>query len=183
MKLKYFLRGLGIGIIFTAIILLLANTSSKNRITMTDEQVIAKAKKLGMVHSKDMETQLDKTLDDLQRETKEPIKTNNPDNQKDVNVTSKPKETKEPVKTNKPTSMPTERPKETDKPKKVTLVVSSGMFSEQVSKEVQNLGLVKNAKELNLFLYNNGYSNRIRIGTFQIPLGATYAEIAEIITK
>lgn len=45
MELKYYLRGLGLGIIVTAIIMGVA--SSRNR-TMTDEEIIARAKQLGM---------------------------------------------------------------------------------------------------------------------------------------
>lgn len=48
MKLKYYLRGLGIGIAVTALILGLASGKSEDS-AMTDEQVIARAKELGMV--------------------------------------------------------------------------------------------------------------------------------------
>lgn len=46
MKLKYYLRGLGIGIAVTTLILSLANL---NKNTMTDAEIIEKAKTLGMV--------------------------------------------------------------------------------------------------------------------------------------
>lgn len=45
MKLKYYLRGLGIGIAVTAVIL---SVSTKGE-TLTDAQIVAKAKELGMV--------------------------------------------------------------------------------------------------------------------------------------
>ncbi len=48
MKLKYYLRGLGIGILVTTVILSLAGIGRKN---MTDEEVIKRAKELGMVES------------------------------------------------------------------------------------------------------------------------------------
>lgn len=46
MKLKYYLRGLGIGIVVTAIIMSIA--ASKNH-KMTDEEIVARAKQLGMI--------------------------------------------------------------------------------------------------------------------------------------
>lgn len=46
MKLKYYLRGLGMGILMTAII---TGVSTKSTSTMTDEQIRAEARKLGMV--------------------------------------------------------------------------------------------------------------------------------------
>ena len=47
MNLKYYLRGLGIGVIVTAVIMLVL--SSQNTRTLTDEEIKQKAKALGMV--------------------------------------------------------------------------------------------------------------------------------------
>ena len=47
MKLKYYLRGLGIGIIVTTILLMIAFALHKP--TMSDADIIARAKQLGMV--------------------------------------------------------------------------------------------------------------------------------------
>lgn len=49
MELKYYLRGLGLGIVVTAIIMGIA--SSRNS-TMTDEEVIERAKQLGMIEDR-----------------------------------------------------------------------------------------------------------------------------------
>ena len=46
MKLAYFLRGLGIGIIFCAIVFSFSKGTTS---TMTDEEIISRAKELGMV--------------------------------------------------------------------------------------------------------------------------------------
>lgn len=48
MERKYYLRGLGLGIVVTAVIMGLALSGQKN---MTDEEVIARAKTLGMVEN------------------------------------------------------------------------------------------------------------------------------------
>ncbi|MCM1498935.1 MAG: hypothetical protein NC124_10775, partial [Clostridium sp.] len=48
MKFKYFIRGLGIGIIFTSIICLTAYHGNASD-TMTDAEIIRRAKELGMV--------------------------------------------------------------------------------------------------------------------------------------
>ena len=48
MKLKYYLRGLGIGIVVTAIIMTVA---LGNKQPMTDDEVIARAKQLGMIEN------------------------------------------------------------------------------------------------------------------------------------
>ena len=48
MKRRYYLRGLGIGIVFTSVFFLLTDSSSK---TMSDEMIKARAKELGMIES------------------------------------------------------------------------------------------------------------------------------------
>lgn len=68
MELKYYLRGLGLGIAITAIVM--GIVSSKNK-TMTNEEIIARAKQLGMtentvlteINHKDDEQDMDKTGD------------------------------------------------------------------------------------------------------------------------
>ena len=50
MKLKYYLRGLGVGIVVTAIILTIANHLGNK---MSDEDIIKRAGKLGMVKKED----------------------------------------------------------------------------------------------------------------------------------
>jgi len=49
MKIRYYLRGLGLGILFTAIFFLVSNNSSSQ--TMSDEQIKSRAKELGMIES------------------------------------------------------------------------------------------------------------------------------------
>lgn len=68
MELKYYLRGLGLGIAITAIVM--GIVSSKNK-TMTNEEIIARAKQLGMtentvlteINNKDDKQDADKTDD------------------------------------------------------------------------------------------------------------------------
>lgn len=58
MKFKYFLRGLGVGVLFCTFIVFAAYETSPNKL-LTDEEVKARAKELGMVEA---ETDLDKVL-------------------------------------------------------------------------------------------------------------------------
>lgn len=58
MKFKYFLRGLGVGVLFCTFIVFAAYQTSPNKL-LTDEEVKARAKELGMVEP---ETELDKVL-------------------------------------------------------------------------------------------------------------------------
>ena len=64
MKLKYFLRGLGTGIIFCAIVLFAAYMTNKKQ--PSDDEIIERAKELGMVmdDSKSVKDMLNDTTED-----------------------------------------------------------------------------------------------------------------------
>ena len=64
----------------------------------------------------------------------------------------------------------------------MTLTVYSGNSSDTVAKRARDLGLVTDAKDFDNYLVRNGYANRIRVGSFQIPVGASYETIAKAIT-
>lgn len=68
MELKYYLRGLGLGIVVTAIIMGIASSRSG---AMTDEEIIARAKQLGMIE--------DRVLSEAASEEKETSETDNGD--------------------------------------------------------------------------------------------------------
>lgn len=92
--------------------------------------------------------------------------------------TNAPSPTKEPTDTPQPTETPAPESAE----KKVITIVS-GMWSDQVARELQNMGVVEDAKDFDQFLVKNGYANHIVVGTFEIPANASYEDIAHIITN
>lgn len=66
---------------------------------------------------------------------------------------------------------------------KVTFSVTSGMSSETVAVSLKSLGLVDDSREFNKYLVNNDYAARIKIGTFELQKGQSYAEIAAELSK
>lgn len=172
MKLRYYLRGLGIGIVVTALIMGISNRDSR---PLTDAEIKAKAAALGMVESDSLK------LSDVAY-TPEPTE--------EPAATEKPAE--EPVATVKPTEEPaaTEKPVDTVKPSEnsdsemtVTVIVKSGSGSGTVCRQLEEAGLIKSATAFDQYLIDNGYSKKICVGTFEIRQGATEEEIAKIITK
>ena len=68
MKFKYFIRGLGVGMIFATLIFLVAYITSPNKLK-TDEEIIARAKELGMIEAKgDLEKLIEKTEEETTTE-------------------------------------------------------------------------------------------------------------------
>ena len=66
---------------------------------------------------------------------------------------------------------------------KIKFSVASGMSSENVAASLKTLGLIDNSVEFNKYLVDNGYAARIKIGTFELQQGQSYAEIAAKLTK
>lgn len=163
MKLKYYLRGLGIGILVTAVIMGIASGKRK----MTDEEVRARARELGMVES----TVLSNIAEITQPED---VQSDNALRQESKPEESKPEESK-----------PVEGAPEESKPSEgtpVMIVIRSGQSSASVSKMLAEAGLVEDASAYDSFLCENGYDKKILTGTYEIDGGVSEEEIARIIT-
>lgn len=210
MKFKYFLRGLGVGIIFTSLICLAAyqNTVSNK---MTDAQVIKRAKQLGMVEQEDKVGDLlkdkndsEKGKNETQAITQEKAGSSTQKITSEIDTTEKEstrKETTEKETAEKETTEKNSTPKTTEEEKKteadateqtdsnktneketVELVVERGTTSYPVCQKLEALGMIKNAEEFDNFLIENGYANRLRVGTHKLKKGMDYRAIAEAIS-
>lgn len=184
MKLKYYLRGLGMGILVSTVILMIVY-HTKNH--MTDSDVIKRAKELGMVMKED--SLFDETeSNNEQTTTKEPSSeqptTEAPTTEQSTTEqpTTEEPTTKEPV-TEEPTTKEPTTQKPTGDLKTVTFTVKDGMYSEAVTDILYNAGIISNKAEFNNFLEKNGYSRIIQNGKHTVNSSMTYEEIAKIITK
>lgn len=195
MKLKYYLRGLGIGMAVTALILGISFSGRQGQEaqTLTDEQIRERASELGMVDSSEL------TLAALQNSaqpqtTMEPEVTEKPKLTADPETTTEPEATAEPKATAEPetTAAPemTTEPEATKEPELITapeqsqttITIKKGSDSESVSRMFYEAGLVENAKAFDNYLCNNGYSRSINPGIYEIAPGTSEEEIAKIIT-
>ena len=207
MKLKFFLRGLASGVVVTTVILSIANLGTQET-SLTDEQIIQKAKELGMVEADSVSVSPTKNAVITQKpgvtvEITEIIQEEEQVEEPTTIVTLHPTETATPkltaTATSKPTATVTPKPTATATPKPttpteasesmsqnsqtVTITISSGMWSDSVAAQLKSLGAVDSATEFDQFLVANGYAERIAVGTYQIPAGSSYEQIAKIITR
>lgn len=197
MKLQYYLRGLGIGIVVTALIMGL--TSKADDRPLTDAEIRALALNLGMVDADSLsladvggqtggqESPLP-AVSPLPTVSPLPADSPLPTDRPVPEITDSPETSKDPAspspEVTEPPS-PSPSPAETDEPaaerETVTIVIVRGDSSYTVSRRLQEAGLVDDAGEYDTYLVNNGYSKTIRTGTYRIPIDATWEEIAEII--
>lgn len=202
MKLKYYLRGLGIGMIVTALILGISFSNRQDQTSqiMTDDQIRERAAELGMVDSSEL------TLAALQNSEKQPTEgtpeettqtqeQNNIEAESETTVpaetqaTVEPETTQESEATTEPekTAGPetTAEPEVTEAPQRTqtaSITIQRGDDSGSASRRLYEAGLVENAKAFDNYLCNNGYSRSINPGTYEIAPGTSEEEIAKIIT-
>lgn len=169
MKLKYYLRGLGIGILVTTIILMIAFSGHKADIS--DEEIIARAKALGMVMTEqEKEDAIPKGTEDNLTESTE---------QKPEKTTEQSQTTEQDKTTEQGQTESTDQAKaETQK----EIAVKAGDSSNTVADKLFQEGLVDDASAFNKYLVDNKVDSSIQPGTFTIPQGATYEEIGGLLT-
>ena len=180
MKLKFYLRGLGIGILVTTVILGIASGRKQN---MSDEEVIKRARELGMVESTLLTNLPDQGKEETQPEESKMQETQ-PEETKPEET--KPEETKPEESKAEETKPEESQPEETqnkETDKMVNIVITKGESSTSVSKSLQKAGLVEDAAAFDKYLCANGYDKKIVTGTYEIPIGASEEEIAHLITR
>ncbi len=203
MNLKYYLRGLGLGIIVTALIMGIAGSK---KTAMSDAEIRARAEAMGMTDNSDVLTE--NTADsskikkgpktDTTEQTAATVKNStavkasastsktslpNTSSNTSSSKTSSPKTSSAVVETSSQTSETaasktvTETSKAADTGNKISIV--SGDSSYSVAKKLKDVGLISSASAYDSYLCSNGYDKKIRTGTYSIPSGASQQQIAE----
>lgn len=182
MKSKWFLRGLGVGIVVTSLLLCITYRSTSN-----NTNVIKQAKELGMVFPKeetaDTKTEAEKMAQELQDD---PVSNpavsavSNPAVGADTTVSD---EKKSEAAQKLQDSREDIKNASAFQKGKTTFVVRSGLLSSSVSRELQEAGIIEDSKAFDEYLEKNGYGRLVRSGTYKIPKGADFKTIAKIITR
>ena len=200
MKLRTYLRGLGLGLIVAALV-----TGVGSQQTMSDEQIKSRAKELGMMEGHTYLNQVDAAIETEETteteetaeteettETEETVETviaETLESESRVELESETaaEETKAqetaPEAESEPVEESREQPVEdTMAPETVTFQIHSGDSSVSVAKRLAEAGLVGDAKAFDRYLCQNGYDKKIRTGTYEIQSDSSNEEIAKIIT-
>jgi outer membrane biosynthesis protein TonB len=76
-----------------------------------------------------------------------------------------------------------EEEQEEDTPQTVTIQIESGMASSQISRMLENEGLIEDAEAFNQYLQEHDYSLRVQLGEHELVTGMSHYEIAEELTN
>ena len=190
MRLKYYLRGLGIGIVVTAVIM--GVSAEKQKPVMTDEQIIARAKELGMVEQEGILAEIagesvaavDQTEEEKAETPKqEEAKAEAPKQEEAKAEAPEQEEAKAEMPKTETADQETAKQETVQKTASVVVSIYPGEGSYTVSRKLAALGLVESADIYDKFLCQNGYDKKLCTGNYTITEGATADEIARILTK
>lgn len=191
MRLKYYLRGLGLGIIFAVIIMMIGFHGNKQ--SMSDTEIIEKAKTLGMVEAKNISGTV---ADEYNSEKTDTSATNSDassqkaeteqDSQMQDSQTAQ--EDTQQEDTQQEAAQPAADAKqETVEPQDAvttyTISVTSQDTCRTIAEKLKALNLVDDAEQFRIYMGQKGADHFIADGEHVIPQGASYDDIITILTQ
>ncbi|MCR5544900.1 MAG: hypothetical protein K6F30_00285 [Lachnospiraceae bacterium] len=199
MRSKHFLRGMGVGILVTVIIFAVALVFYEP--TLSEEEIKKQATALGMVMSEETDTtkedstdESDTTKEDSTDEsdtTKEDSTDDGTTEKESTEENSSDESTAEENTSleNSNSTTTSDNTSDTESGNKdssvnlVQFIISSGEGSSKISENLYRAGLIDDPNTFNQYLEDNGYDKTISTGSYEIPTGSTYEEIANAISK
>ena len=195
MKLKYYLRGVGIGIIFATLVMTVSSLVHKYNIT--DEYIIKEARKLGMVMKNELEDKddlfgQDETEDTQGSESESVVpsesesESQTPPSESESQTPPSESESQTPPPSESESQTPpseseSQTPPASEEKQYVYVTIVRGDYARQVAEKVKAAGLIKDAEDFRKYIGRKGYGQLFHAGTYKIPVGADYEEICQIL--
>ena len=201
MRLKYYLRGLGLGIIFAVFIMMVGYRNHGS--SMSDSEIIEKAKALGMVETEDssgMKTdnktdgKTDKKIDSSEPDTSTADTSTAEDTQTGTDNTDADNTTDTAdADTTAPSDAAATDPAASDaagtdaaQPQQnttFTITVGGGDTCRMIAERLQTAGIIDDAEKFRVYMGQKGVDQFIADGSHEIPYGASYDDIINILTQ
>ena len=191
MRLKYYLRGLGLGIIFAVIIMMIGFHGNKQ--SMSDTEIIEKAKTLGMVEAKNIsgtvadEYNSEKTDSSAANsdDSSQKAKTEQDSQMQDSQTAQE--DTQQEDTQQEDTQPAADAKQETVEPQDAvttyTISVTSQDTCRTIAEKLKALNLVDDAEQFRIYMGQKGADHFIADGEHVIPQGASYDDIITILTQ
>lgn len=185
MKLKYYLRGLAIGIMITTIILMIGYARNKN--TLSDDEIIARAKQLGMIMPDEQENGAGPT-DTQSEDTQQPDDGDVSRGEQEGGAAgnSQGEDTQEPENGAAPagTAGDGTGTTATDGQDGIfRLTIKRGDVCRTVCETLAENGLITDAEALRKYLFEIGYASNLSTGEYDVPYGLSMEEVAKVLQE
>lgn len=195
MRLKYQLRGLGIGMVLTALVMGIASGEGS---ALSDAEIKARALELGMVEGDSLKL-TDVVATAMPESGREPQSATPSGNQggdsgkiPDLEATPSPADmssgaeamssdvapTKGPTDEGEGALLPSEGSAEDGM---ITIVIEPGEIASEICVKLAEAGLIEDAAAFEVYLCENYWSRSIKDGTYAIPVGTSMEDIAGMI--
>lgn len=180
MRIKYYIRGIGIGIIFATLVLTISFYFGKGNFAkekLSDEEIIERATELGMVMEATTEEGTDEGTDENTEENPEDVaeESDESSTEKEATVTAEAAPQIEDIASS-----------DSEEAETITYVpftVRGGESSEIVSKNLKKAGLIDSVDDFNKYLSKIKVDNLIQSGTFYVKQGSSYDDIAALLVN
>ena len=196
MKLKYYLKGFGVGVLFATVILSISLMLNRQQTGLTDEQIMARARELGMeMVSAEKETDTEEPTTKTPESSTMPTESTSPDiTEKETasqGETVTGMEGMEPVETLGEVPSVTESENESSEAVRVeegtdetTVIIhiEKGMSSDTIVRLLEEAGVVESSDELLNRLWEIEKTRYVRAGTYEFTRGMSVEEIADRIS-
>ena len=200
MRLKYYLRGLGLGIIFAVFIMMVGYRNHGS--SMSDSEIIEKAKALGMVETEDSSGMKNDKKTDNKTDKKSDKKTDTSEPDTTIADTSAAEDTQNGTDNTDADNIAGTADADTTAPSDVaatdsaasdaaqpqqnttfTVTVGSGDTCRMIAERLQAAGIIDDAEKFRAYMGQKGVDQFIADGSHEIPYGASYDDIINILTQ
>lgn len=200
MRLKYYLRGLGLGIIFAVFIMMVGYHNHSS--SMSDSEIIEKAKSLGMVETEDSSGMKNDKKTDNKTDEKSDKKTDTSEPDTTIADTSAAEDTQTGTDNTDVDNIAGTADADTTAPSDVaatdsaasdaaqpqqnttfTVTVGSGDTCRMIAERLQAAGIIDDAEKFRAYMGQKGVDQFIADGSHEIPYGASYDDIINILTQ
>ncbi len=200
MRLKYYLRGLGLGIIFAVFIMMVGYRNHGS--SMSDSEIIEKAKALGMVETEDSSGMKNDKKTDNKTDKKSDKKTDTSEPDTTIADTSAAEDTQTGTDNTDADNIAGTADADTTAPSDVaatdsaasdaaqpqqnttfTVTVGSGDTCWMIAERLQAGGIIDDAEKFRAYMGQKGVDHFIADGSHEIPYGASYDDIINILTQ
>ncbi|MDO5403464.1 MAG: hypothetical protein Q4F11_08490 [Eubacteriales bacterium] len=171
MNLKYYIRGLGAGLIIAASVLMISEAAGKGQDYNNSEQQTTTAASI-IAYTTEAQT----TVPETEGTSDTTAKTTSA-----ITETTYAMET---VSETQPATADAKEEKTAEiEDKTVKVNIHNVYYATQASDILLKAGVISDAQSFTEYLVNNGYAGKIREGIYDIQKGASFDEIAKIITQ
>lgn len=176
MNMKYYLRGMGAGLIIASASLMVtgAVTGDTEQSDKIAEQQSSTPAIIAYTTAAEQNSETESNTENNTESTEAPTT-------ETTAVTTEP--TTEPATEIETTGQATDAPFSKNGDGTVTVHIQNVYFATQASDLLLEAGVITDAQSFTDYMVSSGYSSRIKEGVYSIAQGASYEEVAKIITQ